>query len=129
MTGLLEQRGDAARFVTHSVTNQPPPLDGYDPLACDPGLVDALARELIVDGPEKVRAVADVVGSAEGREHARLANEHEPVLRSHDRYGVRVDEVEFHPSWHWLMDVSVRAGNTAAPWAPGAERGAHVVRA
>jgi putative acyl-CoA dehydrogenase len=130
MTGLMEQRSGAQPpFVTHTVTNQPPPLDGYDPLTCDPGLVDALARELVRDGPERLRAVADVVGSAEGREHARLANAHEPVLRTHDRYGARVDEVEFHPSWHWLMDASVRAGNTAAPWEPGAERGAHVLRA
>ena len=44
------------------------------------------------------------------RYYARLANENEPVLRTHDRYGNRIDEVEFHPSWHWLMAESVRAG-------------------
>ncbi|MGQ0481427.1 MAG: acyl-CoA dehydrogenase family protein [Pseudonocardia sp.] len=117
------------RFRTHSVTNQPPPLDGYDPLDCDPGLVDALARERCEDAVPDLRPVAEVVGSAEGREHARLANTHEPVLRTHDRFGNRIDEVDFHPSWHWLMDVSVRAGNTAAPWSPDAPRGAHVRRA
>ncbi len=117
------------RFRTHSVTNQPPPLDGYDPLDCDPGLVDGLARERCEDAVPGLRPVADVVGSAEGREHARLANTHEPVLLTHDRFGNRVDEVEFHPSWHWLMAVSVRAGNTAAPWSPDAPRGAHVRRA
>jgi putative acyl-CoA dehydrogenase len=130
MTGLLDHRDDAPlRFDTHAVTNQPPPLDGYDPLACDPGLVDALARELVPDGAERLGEVADVVGSAEGREHARLANAYEPVLRTHDRYGVRVDEVEFHPSWHWLMDVSVRAGNTGGAWTAAAEDSAHVLRA
>ena len=48
-------------------------------------------------------ALAALVGSAEAREHARLADAHPPVLRTHDRYGHRIDEVEFHPSWHWLM--------------------------
>jgi len=130
MTGLLEHRDAAARFHTHAVANQPPPLDGYDPLACDPGLADGLARAPVPDGQERLRGVAALVGSAEAREHARLANEHHPVLRTHDRYGNRIDEVDFHPSWHWLMDASVRAGNTGAPWAAEArESGAHVLRA
>jgi putative acyl-CoA dehydrogenase len=117
------------RFHTHQVANQVPPLDGYDPLACDPAVADALSREGAEYALPHIREVAQVVGSAEGREHARLANEHKPELRTHDRYGNRIDEVEFHPSWHWLMDVSVRAGNTAAPWAPDAEPAAHVARA
>jgi putative acyl-CoA dehydrogenase len=130
MTGLLQQRGESTeKFRTHAVDNQVPPLDGFDPLACDPGLVDGLARELVPDAPARLSAVAAVVGSAEGREHARLANAHKPVLRTHDRYGNRIDEVEFHPSWHWLMDASVRAGNTAAPWSPDSRPGDHVLRA
>jgi len=149
MTDLLEQRDAATnperaseqvaadtfvqapgdRFRTHQVANQVPPLDGYDPLACDPAVADALSREGAEYALPHIREVAQVVGSAEGREHARLANEHKPQLRTHDRYGNRIDEVEFHPSWHWLMDVSVRAGNTAAPWAPDAGPGAHVARA
>src|SRR5882757_306179 len=149
MTDLLDQRDAAAhpecaaervaedtvvqaagdRFRTHQVANQVPPLDGYDPLACDPAVADALNREGAEYALARIREVAQVVGSAEGREHARLANEHKPQLRTHDRYGNRIDEVEFHPSWHWLMDVSVRAGNTAAPWAPDAEPAAHVARA
>jgi putative acyl-CoA dehydrogenase len=110
---------------THTVTNQAPPLDGFDPLACDPGLTDALRRE--GGAPEDLKGLAAAVGSAEYREHARLANENEPVLRTHDRYGHRVDEVEFHPSWHALMELSVGAGLHAAPWAGGP--GAHVTRA
>jgi putative acyl-CoA dehydrogenase len=149
MTDLLDQRGATTtdshayervgessrgfapgeRFRTHQVTNQPPPLDGYDPLACDPGLVDAIRREGAQAALPGLGELARVVGSGEGREHARLANEHEPVLRSHDRYGNRLDEVQFHPSWHWLMDVSVRSGLHAAPWAPDAAPGAHVARA
>ncbi|GAA1841682.1 acyl-CoA dehydrogenase family protein [Pseudonocardia ailaonensis] len=93
--------------ATHEVTNQAPPLDGFDPLACDPGLTDALRRE---GGTPDLGELATAVGSAEYREHARLANEHEPVLRTHDRYGTRIDEVEFHPSWHALMQLSVGQG-------------------
>jgi putative acyl-CoA dehydrogenase len=120
---------DSARFRTHQVTNQVPPLEGYDPLGCDPGLVDGVRRHGADTALPRLAEVAALVGSAEGREHARLANEHKPVLRTHDRYGNRVDEVEFHPSWHWLMAASVRAGNTAAPWAPDAGPAAHVARA
>ncbi|WP_084211632.1 acyl-CoA dehydrogenase family protein [Pseudonocardia acaciae] len=150
MTELLDQRGVPAnhghaaeratqdptvgeRFRTHTVTNQAPPLDGYDPLACDPALADAIRTEAPEASESALTRLAElartVVGSAEGREHARLANEHEPVLRSHDRYGNRIDEVEYHPSWHWLMERSVQAGAHAAPWAPDAGPGAHVARA
>jgi hypothetical protein len=60
------------QFSTHRVTNQVPPLNGYDPLACDPGLLDALNREAGgVTG--RLRRTAAIVGSAQGREHARLA--------------------------------------------------------
>jgi putative acyl-CoA dehydrogenase len=122
-------RPGSSRFVTHQVTNQVPPLDGYDPLACDPAVADALTRYGAARAVPALGEVATLVGSAEGREHARLANEHEPTLRTHDRVGNRVDEVEYHPSWHWLMRASVRAGNTAGPWAPDAGTTAHVARA
>ena len=65
--------------------------------------------------------LGQVVASEEAREHARLADEHPPVLHTHDRYGHRIDEVEFHPSWHWLMRTSVGWGLHGTPWA--AERG------
>ncbi len=61
-------------------------------------------------------------------ELARLANAHEPELRTHDRYGHRIDEIEFHPAWHQLMTTAVGHGLHAAPWA-SAEPGAHVARA
>jgi putative acyl-CoA dehydrogenase len=107
---------------THTVVNQVPPLDGFDPLECDPGLADALRRE---GAAPDLKALALAVGSAEYREHARLANEYEPVLRTHDRYGHRVDEVDFHPSWHALMRLSVENGLHATPWADGS----HLARA
>ena len=67
-------------------------------------------------------------GSAQAQEQGRQANENPPVLRTHDRFGHRVDEVEFHPAWHELMTVAVRHGLHAAPWRD-ARPGAHVARA
>ncbi|MFI0463347.1 acyl-CoA dehydrogenase family protein [Saccharopolyspora sp. 5N102] len=110
-------------FTTHRVANQPPPLAGFDPLACDPALGAALTRYAVGD----LTALALEAGSAEAREHGRLANEHPPVLRTHDRYGNRVDEVDFHPSWHWLMSRAIDHGLHAAPWSLGP--GAHLRRA
>jgi putative acyl-CoA dehydrogenase len=112
-----------------SVANQPPPLHGFDPLACDPALVDAVAREGAGDALPTLKGLGGIVGSADAREHARLADLHPPVLRSHDRHGRRRDEVEFHPSWHWLMGTSVGWGLHATPWVAPAGSGAHVARA
>ena len=115
-------------FSTHQVINQVPPLDGFDPLACDPAVAEALHLAGL-PGVDELSTLAKQAGSAEAREHGRLANRHTPELRSYDRYGNRVDEVEFHPSWHWLMSHAVRFGLHAAPWAPDAGRHAHLLRA
>jgi alkylation response protein AidB-like acyl-CoA dehydrogenase len=116
-------------FTTHHVVNQPPPLDGFDPMACDPALRDAIGRYGASEYLDELAELGWLAGSAQAREHGRLANEHPPVLRTHDRYGNRIDEVEFHPSWHWLMSRAVRQGLHAAPWVPDAGVGAHVRRA
>ncbi|GLZ39834.1 acyl-CoA dehydrogenase family protein [Actinokineospora sp. NBRC 105648] len=112
---------------THDVANQAPPLHRFDPLGCDPALVSAVrafGSEQVVDSLGTLAAEA---GSETAREHGRLANENPPVLHTHDRYGNRVDEVEFHPSWHWLMSRAVAHGLHAAPWAGGPH--AHLRRA
>ncbi|MGW1676416.1 acyl-CoA dehydrogenase family protein [Saccharopolyspora sp. NPDC002376] len=114
---------EPAALGTHQVENQPPPLSGFDPLACDPALGSALTRYAVGD----LTGLAREAGSEEAREHGRLANEHPPQLRTHDRYGNRIDEVEFHPSWHWLMSRAVAHGLHAAPWTQGP--GAHLRRA
>jgi putative acyl-CoA dehydrogenase len=111
------------------VTNQPPPLDGFDPLGCDPALVDAVQREGAADAVPTLKGLGEIVGSAEAREHARLADAHRPRLRTHDRHGRRLDEVEFHPSWHWLMGTSVGWGLHGTPWVAEPGSGAHVARA
>ena len=113
---------------THEVTNQAPVLAGYDPLACDPAVPAALRARGAEPTPE-LRELAAEAGSATAREHGRLANENPPALRTHDRFGNRIDEVEFHPSWHWLMDRAVGHGLHAAPWSPDAGPNAHLTRA
>ncbi|MFC4945679.1 acyl-CoA dehydrogenase family protein [Pseudonocardia sp. GCM10023141] len=115
--------------VTHTVENQPPPLTGADLMACDPALVDAVGREGAGDALPTLRQLAALVSSATAREHARLADTNPPVLHTHDRYGHRVDEVEFHPSWHWLMRTSVGWGLHGTPWVAEPGSGAHVARA
>jgi putative acyl-CoA dehydrogenase len=101
--------------------NQPPPLAGYDLFSENRPLVEALARE--GGGPEGERcATFGVRCGEEPLDLGRLANEHPPVLHTHDRFGERIDEVEFHPAWHALLSLGVENGlHTPA--------GGHVARA
>ncbi|AMW13625.1 DNA alkylation response protein [Streptomyces qaidamensis] len=103
---------------THTVTNQVPPLVGYDVFSADRALADAVARHLDPDLREEVlgelTALGRTSGSAQVQDWGRLANENPPRLLTHDRYGNRSDEVEFHPSWHRLLGKGVSAGLTAA---------------
>ncbi|PZG02714.1 isovaleryl-CoA dehydrogenase [Micromonospora deserti] len=114
-------------MTTHEVLNQVPPLVGYD-AADDPALLDGLAREGAGWAAVELHELGRIGGTEQAIEHGRLANEHPPVLRTHDRYGHRIDEVEFHPSWHELMRTAVTHGLHAAPWADD-RPGAHVARA
>ncbi|MCO1660004.1 acyl-CoA dehydrogenase family protein [Pseudonocardia humida] len=114
---------------THDVENQSPPLSGFDALACDPALTSAIAREGAEGALPFLADLARLVTSAKAREHAVLANANPPVLHTHDRYGHRIDEVEFHPSWHWLMGNAVGWGLHGAPWGQEPGTGAHVARA
>ncbi|MEU4366105.1 acyl-CoA dehydrogenase family protein [Micromonospora chersina] len=114
-------------MTTHEVVNQVPPLAGYD-AADDPALLDGLTREGAGWAAAELHELGRLGGAAPAIEHGRLANEHPPVLRTHDRYGHRIDEVEFHPAWHELMRTAVAHGLHAAPWADD-RPGAHVARA
>jgi putative acyl-CoA dehydrogenase len=117
----------ATPHVTHEVLNQVPPLAGHD-VADDPALTDAVTREAGDGAIAGLHELGLRAGSAETAELARLANEHPPVLRTHDARGHRIDEVEFHPAWHQLMATAVGQGLHAAPWFDDAP-GAHVGRA
>lgn len=109
------------------VFNQPPPLAGYNAYAADAALREAVHREGGGHGEETLREFGQRMGSAAVLELGELANRHTPALRSHDRFGNRIDELEFHPAWHELMRLGIEAGLHARPWsAPGP--GAHVVR-
>ncbi|MFD7402175.1 acyl-CoA dehydrogenase family protein [Streptomyces sp. NPDC059866] len=114
---------------THTVTNQPPPLVGYDVFTADRALVAAVERHLgpalLDEALDELAALGRTAGSAQVQEWGVLANEHPPRLRTHDRYGHRIDEVDFHPAWHRLLGKGVAAGLTAA-WA---RPGGHVRRA
>ncbi|MEV5662839.1 acyl-CoA dehydrogenase family protein [Streptomyces flaveolus] len=114
---------------THTVTNQAPPLAGYDVFTTDRALVAAVERHLAPELREEalgeLSGLGRSCGSAQVREWGAQANENPPVLRTHDRYGHRLDEVDFHPAWHRLLGKGVSAGLTAAWTRPGG----HVRRA
>ncbi|MEU3516104.1 acyl-CoA dehydrogenase family protein [Streptomyces sp. NPDC006654] len=105
-----------AGTTTHTVTNQPPPLVGYDLFTADHALVEAVARhtapELLDEVRSELSGIGSSAGSAQVQEWGAQANEHPPRLRTHDRYGHRVDEVEFHPAWHRMLGKGVGAGLT-----------------
>ena len=97
-------------------TNQAPPLVGHNVVTADRALVEAVTRHGSEDVVADLAPLGDEAGSAEAREHGILANENHPRLTPYDRYGNRIDEVQFHPSWHWLMERAVGHGLAAAPW-------------
>jgi putative acyl-CoA dehydrogenase len=107
--------------------NQPPPLAGYDLYGENRPLVEAVAREGGGWADAELRALGTLLGG-EPLEWGRLANEHPPKLRTHDRFGERIDEVEFHPAWHELLRLGVEHGLHASPWREP-RAGAHVARA
>jgi putative acyl-CoA dehydrogenase len=107
--------------------NQPPPLAGYDLYGENRPLVEAVAREGGGWADAELRAFGTLL-CGEPLEWGRLANEHPPKLRTHDRFGERIDEVEFHPAWHELLRLGVEHGLHASPWRKP-RPGAHVARA
>ncbi|WP_030974959.1 acyl-CoA dehydrogenase family protein [Streptomyces sp. NRRL S-1824] len=115
--------------TTHTVSNQVPPLVDYDVFAADRALTEAverhLAPELLAGARDELGELGRSAGSAQVQRWGALANEYPPKLRTHDRYGHRIDEVEFHPAWHRLLGHAVAAGLTDAWGRPGG----HVRRA
>jgi putative acyl-CoA dehydrogenase len=115
-------------MATHDVFNQSPPLVGYDVFGQDQALVDAVHREGAGWAAEDLHDLGGLAGSAEAIEWGFQTNASLPVLRTHDRFGLRIDQVDYHPAYHQLMSVSVERGLHAAPWADRRD-GAHVARA
>jgi len=111
---------------THEVTNQVPELVGHD-AAADPPLLEALDREGAGWARGELHEIGVLAGSSRVREWADAAHRHEPRLRTHDRAGNRVDEVDYDRGYHALLDVAVSRGLAGAVWADARE-GAHVAR-
>jgi putative acyl-CoA dehydrogenase len=113
---------------THQVLNQPPPLEEYDLYTTDPVLPGAVAREGGAWAESQIAEFGRAVGTTEMFHLGVLANEHAPKLRTHDRFGNRIDEVEFHPAWHRLLETSVAYGLHSLPFERPAGEGARVAR-
>jgi len=113
--------------TTHDVTNQVPPLVDYD--AADyPVLLEGLVREDAGWAADELHTLGRLAGSKQAQQWGDLAEAHPPVLKTHDRYGHRIDEVEYLPAYHQLMRTAVEHGLHCSPWSePGP--GAHVARA
>jgi len=143
-------------MITHEVQNQAPPREGVDEFAANAPLVEGVARwgrdgartsggrpaggppapdsapsDADFDGIDAASVLHDLgrhVGSAAFQRDAERANTHPPVLHTHDRWGNRIDEVEYDDAYHRIMAAAVGAGAHTSAWAePGP--GANVERA
>lgn len=112
---------------THEVLNQPPPLPDVDLYSTDPIIPHTVTREGAGWASSLLSEYGSRVGSAEVAEWGFLANENPPRLKTHDRFGHRVDQIEFHPAWHSLMEMSIGAGLHSIAYEH--EEGGHVARA
>ncbi len=121
--------GDAPYLaVTHEVFNQPPALENYNLFEQDSALKEAVAREGAATAASDLKRFGALAGAAETIELGFRANENKPVFNTHDRFGHRIDQVDFHPAYHQLMATAMENGLHSSPWTnPGA--GAHVARA
>jgi putative acyl-CoA dehydrogenase len=112
---------------THEVLNQPPPLIDYDVYGTDLALREAVTRHGAGWAEDRLHAIGKLAGG-EALAWGVQANRHAPELHAFDRFGHRVDEVEFHPAWHQLLAAAVGHGLHASPWREP-RQGAHVARA
>jgi len=133
MATVSQPAREDAPWRTHTVANQPPPLVGIDVFSSNLPLVEATEREGAGWIAERASALGRFVGEVGGVggspiEWGRLANENKPVLHTHDRYGNRLDEVEFHPAWHQLMKMGVEHELHSLPWTSD-DSAAHAARA
>ncbi len=107
---------------THTVTNQPPPLEDFDRFGSDRALQDAVAAAGASPHLERLSHFGKRTGSAEIIGWGDAANRNPPVLETHDRFGHRIDEVRFHPAYHQLMALGLDEGIAGCAW-DGTEAG------
>ncbi len=109
-------------------TNQPPPLVDYNLFESDAPLRESLEREGASWAHGLVHDLGLLAGTQQAIDWGSQANANQPQLRTHNRFGDRIDEVEFHPAWHELMTVAIGHGLHALPWRES-RPGAHAARA
>jgi putative acyl-CoA dehydrogenase len=112
---------------THEVFNQAAPWLDANLFDSNPALQAALRYHAPALDMTRLQALGALAGSAQMQEHARLANTHKPQLHSHDVQGRRIDQVEFHPSYHTLLGAALQFGLHGTPWSAGAP--SHLERA
>jgi putative acyl-CoA dehydrogenase len=113
---------------THDVFNQPPPRVSLDEFTLNTPLVEGVQNHGAGWAAEHLAAAGRLVGSEEFQGWANEANAHRPTLHTHDRYGHRIDQVEYHPSYHQLIRRAIEYGCHTWPWREP-RAGAHVARA
>jgi putative acyl-CoA dehydrogenase len=109
-------------MATHVVENQPPVLEDYNLFTSDRALREAVAREAPNGSTEELARLGELAGRADTIALGFEANEHPPELRTHDRFGRRIDDLRFHPAWHELLRLATSAGLHGTPWR---DRSAH----
>ena len=109
-------------------SNQPPPFEGRNLYAIHTALRESIAREGAAWADKRLHAWGALLGRAETFALAERANRCSPELKTHDRFGNRIDEVVFDPAWHELMTLAMREGEHASAWTES-RRGAQVARA
>ncbi|HNP15330.1 MAG TPA: hypothetical protein PKI99_02550, partial [Terrimesophilobacter sp.] len=102
---------------THEVTNQAPPRAGIDEFAANRPLVDGVAHFGAEWALGDLRETGKFVGTSEFQRDAETANTRQPVLRTHDKYGNRIDEVEYDESYHRIIAAAVARGAHTSAWA------------
>src|SRR6516225_3017700 len=115
------------QLETHDVSNQPPPFEDVNLFASDLAFQAAVSAATGEIHAARLKDFGARAGSAETALWAMQANENRPQLKAFDRYGQRIDEVEFHPSYHALMDLGIGAGVSAVAWT--ASKAGHVLHA
>lgn len=113
---------------THEVLNQPPPLVDWNMFSSDSVLQSSVQLFGAGWATDPLTQFGQLMGSRDVIQYGFDANLNLPVLKTHDRFGNRVDEVVFHPHYHKLMEHSVANGVHTGPWSDP-QPGAHVARA
>jgi len=108
---------------THEVRNQPESLGDYNLYLTDQPALDAFRREGKKAAEQRMIKFGDLLGSDEIIEQGRLANTHLPELKTFDKAGNRLDEVEFHPAYHRMMQIGTEAGIPSLAWQDSADSG------